>query len=34
MGSWAASVGVATGATNSLTLTNPSGNVFFRLTHP
>ena len=34
MGSWSASVGVATGVTNSLTLTNPVGNIFYRLTHP
>jgi hypothetical protein len=34
LGSWAASGGVTPGVTNSLTLTNPAGNVFFRLTHP
>ncbi len=32
--SWLASSGVVTGTTNSLTLTNPAGNMFFRLTHP
>ena len=32
--SWTASSGVVAGATNSLTLTNPAGNMFFRLTHP
>ena len=32
--SWPASSGVVTGVTNSLSLTNPSGNLFFRLTHP
>ncbi len=31
---WLASSGVVAGATNSLTLTNPAGNMFFRLTHP
>ena len=31
---WTVSGGVVTGATNSLTLTNPAGNLFFRLTHP
>jgi hypothetical protein len=34
VGSWSASAGVTTGVTNSLTLTNPAGNVFYRLTHP
>jgi hypothetical protein len=34
VGSWAASAGVTPGVTNSLTLTNPAGNVFYRLTHP
>ncbi len=34
VGSWSASTGVASGITNSLTLTNPAGNVFYRLTHP
>ena len=31
---WPASMGVVSGVTNSLSLTNPVGNVFFRLTHP
>jgi len=34
VGSWSTSAGVTTGVTNSLTLTNPAGNVFYRLTHP
>jgi hypothetical protein len=35
MASWSASAGVTTSnGTNSLTLTNPAGNVFYRLTHP
>jgi hypothetical protein len=33
MGSWSASAGVTPGVTNSLTLTNPVGNIFYRLTH-
>ena len=31
---WPASSGVVTGVTNSLSLTHPAGNLFFRLTHP
>ena len=31
---WPASVGVVGGVTNSLSLTNPTGNVFYRLVHP
>jgi len=35
LGSWPASAGVTTSnGTNSLTLTNPIGNIFYRLTHP
>ena len=34
VGSWSASAGVTPGVTNSLTLTNPTGNLFFRLKNP
>jgi hypothetical protein len=34
VGSWSASAGVTPGVTNSLTLTNPTGIVFFRLSNP